>query len=62
MKYWVLILTMLFMTACDSNQAEQKTEQDNPLLKMQNETVEKAQNAINEGLENQQRQLDAVDQ
>lgn len=52
------------LSACDDkpkNPPPQTAREDNPLLKYQDETVNKAQNKIDAGVEHTQQQLDAVD-
>ena len=67
-KTALLLLGFAFaLTACDDNKPktapsqESSARADNPLLKYQHETVNKAQNKIDAGVEHTQQQLDAVD-
>jgi hypothetical protein len=52
------------LSACDDkpkNPPPQTAREDNPLLKYQDETVNKAKEKIEAGLQQTQQQLDAVD-
>ncbi|ABQ13533.1 hypothetical protein [Dichelobacter nodosus] len=58
-RHLITILFALgFLNACD--QAEQKTAQDNILLKKQEETVHKAEKALNSGLDQQNAALESA--
>ena len=49
--------------ACDNNKAESQSKaEDNPMLKLQNDTTSKAQNAINQATQEQSKQLEEIGQ
>lgn len=65
MKIHLILLGLcsLMLHACDSNKAESQSKaEDNPMLKLQNDTTSKAQNAINQATQEQSKQLEEIGQ
>ncbi len=74
MKYIVFMMSLLTLVACDqtndkdeqpsppTNNASAEAEADNPLLKMQEDTVKRAEDAVNLATDKQQQALDNIDQ
>ncbi|MBV7434784.1 hypothetical protein KRX19_07060 [Cardiobacteriaceae bacterium TAE3-ERU3] len=67
MKYILMLAVVLGLSACGDDEkvtkAESTAEQraDNPLLKMQDETTKKAEDAVNAALAKQKEALDSID-
>lgn len=65
--YMLLLSLACALTACDGEKAktttapEASTRADNPLLKLQDETVNKAKKEVEAGVQQTQQQLDNVD-
>lgn len=65
MKIQLILLGLcsLMLHACDNNKAESQSKaEDNPMLKLQNDTTNKAQNAVNQATQEQNKQLEEIGQ
>lgn len=64
MKLPLLILGLLSLSlaACDSEKPKQNKVEENPLLKLQNDTANKAQQAIHHATQEQSKQLESIGQ
>ncbi|SUO94824.1 hypothetical protein [Suttonella ornithocola] len=57
----MLIATFCLISACSDDKPKESPKNDNPLIKMQQETTQKAQDAVNSALEKQTEALENID-
>lgn len=61
MKIAFILATLCLLSACGDGKPKEPPKEDNPLIKMQQETTQKAQDAVNSALEKQNEALENID-